>query len=109
MRNGLEQLKLETAAELGILNYDQIDKGALPARVNGMIGGMMVRKMIHMAQSALAAQELGEGAEIVISSVITDHDRKRVQETMLAMSTLQNSIPEPYQVEQIQFEQQRLH
>ena len=39
--NALNQLKLEIASELGIENYDEIDKGALPARVHGAIGGSL--------------------------------------------------------------------
>lgn len=42
----LEQMKIEVAAELGIPNYDKLNKGDLPARVHGKIGGNMVRRMI---------------------------------------------------------------
>lgn len=112
MRNSLEQFKLETAAELGLLDYDQIDKGLLPSRVNGMVGGMMVRKMIRLAESVLAAQDqLGEGSveNLVISSGVTDNDRKRVQETLVAMQMLQNPLPEVYQVDRTPYEQHQLH
>lgn len=53
-RQALESLKQETAAELGIQNYAQQYKGDLPSRVNGSVGGYMVKKMI-----ALAEQQLG--------------------------------------------------
>ncbi len=53
-RSALEQMKQETAAELGIQNYAQQYKGDLPSRVNGSVGGYMVKKMI-----ALAEQQLG--------------------------------------------------
>lgn len=53
--NVMQQLKLEVANELGIANYDQIDKGDLPARVHGKIGGTMVRKMIEYAEAAMKA------------------------------------------------------
>jgi len=56
-RAALEQLKEQTAAELGIQNYAQQYKGDLPSRVNGSVGGYMVKKMI-----ALAEQQLGGGA-----------------------------------------------
>jgi hypothetical protein len=49
----LDQLKMETAQELGIANYDDIDKGWLPSRVNGKVGGVMVRKMIKFAEAAM--------------------------------------------------------
>ncbi|MBL0387313.1 alpha/beta-type small acid-soluble spore protein [Tumebacillus sp. ITR2] len=52
-RNALDQLKTEVAAELGIPNYDQVDKGMLPSRMNGYVGGVMVRKMIEYAESAM--------------------------------------------------------
>ncbi len=56
-RAALEQMKNETAAELGIPNYAQQYKGDLPSRVNGSVGGYMVKKMI-----ALAEQQLSGGA-----------------------------------------------
>jgi hypothetical protein len=52
-RNALDHLKTEVASELGIQNYDQIDKGNLPSRVNGYVGGVMVRKMIEFAEEAM--------------------------------------------------------
>jgi hypothetical protein len=52
----LEQFKAEIAAELGIANYNEIDKGALPARVHGMIGGTMTKRLIEMGQQMLAGQ-----------------------------------------------------
>lgn len=52
-RNALEQLKFETATELGIPNYAQTYKGDLPSRVNGSVGGYMVKKMIALAESQL--------------------------------------------------------
>jgi small acid-soluble spore protein A (major alpha-type SASP) len=52
-RSALEQLKFETASELGISNYGQQYKGDLPSRVNGSVGGYMVKKMIALAESQL--------------------------------------------------------
>lgn len=56
-RNALEQLKFETASELGISNYNGTYRGDLPSRVNGSVGGYMVKKMIALAES-----QLGGGA-----------------------------------------------
>lgn len=56
----LDQLKYETAQELGIGNY-QGYKGDLPSKVNGAVGGHMVRKMIRLAESQIA----GAGAPTV--------------------------------------------
>lgn len=57
-RQGLQNLKYETASELGLSNY-QGYQGDLPSRVNGAVGGHMVRKMIRLAE-----QQLGGGAPI---------------------------------------------
>lgn len=54
--DALNQMKLEIAAELGFSDYDNIDKGALPSRVNGAIGGAMTKRLIEMAQQQLAGQ-----------------------------------------------------
>jgi small acid-soluble spore protein A (major alpha-type SASP) len=53
-RAAMEQMKQETASELGIQNYAQQYKGDLPSRVNGSVGGYMVKKMIALAQSQLS-------------------------------------------------------
>lgn len=52
-KSALDQLKFETASELGIPNYGQQYKGDLPSRVNGSVGGYMVKKMIALAESQL--------------------------------------------------------
>lgn len=49
----LERLKQETAAELGIPNY-QGYLGDVPSKQNGAVGGNMVRKMIRLAESQIA-------------------------------------------------------
>lgn len=54
--NFIQKFKNEIAAELGVENYDQIDKGALPARVHGMIGGTMTKRLIEMGEKYLAQQ-----------------------------------------------------
>ncbi|NMB07586.1 MAG: alpha/beta-type small acid-soluble spore protein [Tissierellia bacterium] len=53
-RQALNQLKLEIANELGINNYESIDKGNLPSRVNGYVGGYMVKRLVETAQNQLA-------------------------------------------------------
>jgi small acid-soluble spore protein D (minor alpha/beta-type SASP) len=45
-KSGLNKFKLEVANEIGIQNYDDIDKGELTSRQNGSVGGEMVRRMI---------------------------------------------------------------
>lgn len=46
-RKAMDQFKLEVANELGITNYEQVDKGNLTSRENGYVGGTMVKKMIQ--------------------------------------------------------------
>lgn len=53
-KNALDQMKYEVAGEIGIANYQQLDKGDLPSRVNGKVGGNMVRKMVAFAEQAMA-------------------------------------------------------
>jgi len=52
--SALNNFKMEVATELGISNYDQIDKGQLSSRENGYVGGNMTRKMVAFAEQALA-------------------------------------------------------
>ena len=52
--SALNNFKMEVANELGISNYDQIDKGQLSSRENGYVGGNMTRKMVAFAEQALA-------------------------------------------------------
>lgn len=55
-RQALEQMKLEIASELGITNYNAIDKGELPSRVNGSVGGYMVKRLVETAQNQIAGR-----------------------------------------------------
>lgn len=52
--SALDQMKYEIANELGISNYAQMDKGQLPSRVNGYVGGNMTKKLVAYAEQALA-------------------------------------------------------
>ncbi|MBU4533667.1 MAG: alpha/beta-type small acid-soluble spore protein [Eubacteriales bacterium] len=54
-KNALNNLKFEVANELGIGNYQQVDKGSLPSRVNGYVGGNMTKKMVAFAERAMAS------------------------------------------------------
>ena len=42
-KQALNQMKLEIAGELGMSNYENIDKGNLTARQNGYVGGYMTK------------------------------------------------------------------
>ena len=55
-RAALNQMKLEIANELGLANYDNIDKGNLPSRQNGYVGGYMTKRLVEMAQNQLSGK-----------------------------------------------------
>lgn len=53
-KSALNAMKLEIANELGIANYNTIDKGNLTARQNGYVGGNMTKKLVEMAEHQLS-------------------------------------------------------
>lgn len=55
--DAINKFKNEIAAELGIADYDKIDKGALPARLHGMVGGTMTKRLIEMGQLYINGQD----------------------------------------------------
>ncbi|GAA0864501.1 alpha/beta-type small acid-soluble spore protein [Paraclostridium tenue] len=55
-RAALNQMKLEIANELGLSNYDSIDKGNLTARQNGYVGGYMTKKLVEMAERQMSGK-----------------------------------------------------
>ena len=52
-RQALDQMKLEIASELGMSNYNSMDKGNLPSRQNGYVGGYMTKRLVEMAQKSM--------------------------------------------------------
>lgn len=52
-RTALDHFKFEVANEVGIPNYDKVDKGSLTSRQNGYVGGNMVKRMIEMAEQSM--------------------------------------------------------
>ena len=55
-KQALNQMKLEIANELGMNNYQQMDKGNLTARENGYVGGYMTKKLVEMAEKQMAGK-----------------------------------------------------
>lgn len=49
-RQALNQMKAEIASELGLSNYQSMDKGNLTARQNGYVGGYITKRLIEMAE-----------------------------------------------------------
>lgn len=52
-KQGLNKFKTEVANEVGIANYDGIDKGNLTSRQNGYVGGTMVKHMVEAYEQKL--------------------------------------------------------
>lgn len=57
----LSRLKVETAAELGLTNYENTYKGALTSADNGRVGGNMVRKMIQAQEQQYSGSGTQQG------------------------------------------------
>jgi small acid-soluble spore protein A (major alpha-type SASP) len=53
-RQAMDQLKQETATELGLTNYSNIDKGNLTSRENGYVGGYMTKKLVSFAEQNMS-------------------------------------------------------
>ena len=56
-KQALNQMKLEIANELGMANYQQVDKGNLTARENGYVGGYMTKKLVEMAEQQMSGRQ----------------------------------------------------
>ncbi|WP_026886056.1 alpha/beta-type small acid-soluble spore protein [Clostridium beijerinckii] len=52
-KTGLNRLKTEVASEIGLNDYENIDKGNLSSRQNGSVGGEMVKRMIESYEQSL--------------------------------------------------------
>ena len=52
-QEAINYLKYEIARELGIPDYNRMDKGNLPSRANGYVGGNMVKTMVAYAEEAM--------------------------------------------------------
>ena len=52
----LNQMKLEIANELGMANYEAVDKVNLTAKQNGYVGGYMTKKLVEMAEKQMAGK-----------------------------------------------------
>lgn len=55
-QKALDQLKLETAAEIGLTDYQNTNKGTLTSADNGRVGGQMVRKMIQSEEQKFSGK-----------------------------------------------------
>ncbi|QUH24468.1 alpha/beta-type small acid-soluble spore protein [Serpentinicella alkaliphila] len=55
-RQALNQMKAEIASELGLSNYEQIDKGNLTSRQNGYVGGYMTKRLVEQAERNMSGK-----------------------------------------------------
>ena len=55
-QSALDNMKTEIANELGLSNYEQMDKGKLTARENGYVGGYMTKKLVELAEPQLSGK-----------------------------------------------------
>ena len=55
-KNALNNMKTEIANELGLTNYETMDKGNLTARQKGYVGGYMTKKLVEMAEQQMAGK-----------------------------------------------------
>ncbi|MGN1350525.1 MAG: small, acid-soluble spore protein, alpha/beta type [Anaerovoracaceae bacterium] len=53
---GLDSMKSQVASELGLTDYENMDKGKLTARENGYVGGSMTKKLVEMAEQQLSGK-----------------------------------------------------
>lgn len=53
---GLDRFKFEVASEIGLSDYDRVDKGNLTSRQNGSVGGFMVKKMVEAYERGLTGR-----------------------------------------------------
>jgi len=52
-KQGLSNLKTEVATEIGLQNYENIDKGSLSSKQNGSVGGEMVKRMVESYEKGI--------------------------------------------------------
>ncbi len=58
-QGALNRFKMEVANELGIPDYENMDKGNLSSRENGYVGGNMTKKMVAYAEQAMSQGQNG--------------------------------------------------
>jgi hypothetical protein len=66
--SAMKRFKMEVANELGIADYENMDKGNLSSRENGYVGGNMTKKMVAFAEQNMAGAN-AYGTQVVDRSV----------------------------------------
>ena len=52
-KQGLNRLKNEVSSEVGLQNYENINKGDLTSKQNGSVGGEMVKRMVESYEQSI--------------------------------------------------------
>lgn len=52
-KQGLNRLKNEVASEVGLQNYENMNKGDLTSKQNGSVGGEMVKRMVESYEQSI--------------------------------------------------------
>ena len=52
-KQGLNRLKNEVASEVGLQNYENINKGDLTSKQNGSVGGEMGKRMVESYEQSI--------------------------------------------------------
>ncbi|MDU5261144.1 MAG: alpha/beta-type small acid-soluble spore protein [Clostridium celatum] len=52
-KQGLNRLQNEVASEVGLQNYENINKGDLTSKQNGSVGGEMVKRMVESYEQSI--------------------------------------------------------
>ncbi len=71
-QGALNRFKMEVANELGIPDYENMDKGNLSSRENGYVGGNMTKKMVAYAEQAMA-----QGQDSAVNSSVQTQKPQR--------------------------------
>ena len=75
-QGALNRFKMEVANELGIPDYENMDKGNLSSRENGYVGGNMTKKMVAYAEQAMSQ---GQNAGNVLQGTVKCNGGKQDQ------------------------------
>ncbi|MNB73742.1 Small, acid-soluble spore protein alpha [compost metagenome] len=91
-RNNMEKFKGEVASELGLQQYDSLDKGELTSRQNGYVGGNMTKKMVYFAEQAI---NQGNIEQVSNSPAVELPERIRKQNEQASVGALPGYVATP--------------
>lgn len=89
VRNQMQEFKTEVASELGLTNYETLDKGELTSRQNGYVGGNMTKKMVLFSEMVISQQ--GSDALKNTNVVLEIPERIRLQNEQVSQNRQLNT------------------